>query len=314
MHILGKILTWTLFVVAGTSTVLMARQLQIRNSYTDKLDDLKRDNRKNAQIIEEKEEELRRLNVEYERIMAEQQSYWDNRTGLINPAAGTIGLGVGRRDGVGRIDENANPPVKVRRREQLHLFFRPDRNDPQTVYVGPFRLSTNPAEIGDRSVTVYPAWNLRPGELQRWEGQAGGNVWRVRSTVPSRYPSAFKDKYLLLESIERELASVADQKVRATKQKESAEAEVIRYRKRITGDADNVGLVARLQKAEEDRNAVLVVVDGLRRRLKQMVDRRKMLEQENRRLVQQMFQSADNGSSKTPPPKPLTAGTAKSKK
>jgi hypothetical protein len=302
MHTLGKVFSGFVFVAAVAGLVLMSRQLQVKNSYTKKLRDLKKQNINDARSIEAKQAELASLDAEYQRVMHEQLSYWDKRSGLPNPPqrpADTIGMQVGTQDGVGVPATNPQAPGKApRQRTRLHVFYQPKPNNPQTYYVGPFEVGDKPGELGANNSVLYPGWGLRRNEI-RLDNPAnwprGISVYRIRATVPTRYTTGFRDLYLKLEDVARDIASANADEKQAADQLKAAEAEVTQYRVIIAGNAGNAGnggMLAELSKAEDERDAVLGVVDRLRRELKIEVDTRGELIKQNKDLLKKLPQPA----------------------
>lgn len=308
MHIFGKILAWTVLLAAIAGTVLMSRELQVRNSYTKKLKDLKQKNATDAKSIEQKEADLRKLDAEFQRVMHDQLDYWDKRSGIPDPASGTIGMGVGLQNGVGI--KATNPKAgnqAVQRRTRLSVFYQPNPRNSQTVYVGPFNLSDKPNEVTKSGSRLYPAWKLRPGEIgmdnpRNWP--RGRNVYRIRAAVPTGYvddgkggiqpvsPEIFRDLYLKLDDTARDIAAANATKKQADDLQKAAEAEVTKYRVIIAGNDGTGGMLAELSKAEDNRDTVLGVVDRLRRELKREVDTRAQLIQQNKDLVKKLPQPA----------------------
>jgi hypothetical protein len=289
MHILGKILAWTVLLGAISGIVLMSRQLQVKNSYTKKLRDLKKQNAADANSIEQKEAELAKLDAEFQREMHGQLAYWDKRSGIPNAATGSIGMGVGLQDGIGIVATNAQAAGQTaKRRTRLYVYYQPQANNPQTVYIGPFDLSDKQTEVARTSARLYPDWKLRPGEVPTdnvgsWPN--GLNLYRVRATAPTRYTTVFRDLYLQLESEARDIVAAGAEKKRAEDQLKTAEAEVTKYRVIIAGKDGTGGMLAELSKAEDERDAVLGIVDRLRRMLKVVVDTRTDLIKKNKELV-----------------------------
>jgi len=304
MHTLGKVLTGFVFLAAVAGLVLMSRQLQVKNSYTKKLRDLKKQNTNDARSIESKQAELAGLDADYQRVMHDQRAYWDKRSGLPNPPRrppNTIGMQVGLGDGVGMLATNAQVPGKApKQRTRLHVFYQPNPNVPQTVYVGPFEVGEQQGELAATNSVLYPAWGLRPNELRvdnpaNWP--RGISVYRIRATVSTRYTTGFRDLYLRLEDVARDIASANAAKKQADDQLKAAEGEVTQYRVIIAGNDGTGGMLAELSKAEDDRDAVLGIVDRLRRALKQEIDRRGELIQQNKDLIKKLPQPA-SGSGK----------------
>jgi len=349
MHILGKILVWLLFPTAVVGLALMSRHLQIKNSYTKKLAALKSDVAQNQKALEEKEERASQLAAEYDRLMQHWQAYWDRppkqpgdppqkkrgtRTARANIEAGKrfLGLSVGTDDGVGTEITDAKAGVKVRKNQMLHVFRRRDPNQHDTVYVGRFELSADPAHILANSVRVYPDWNLRdvdwaligvtelpryrPGlsDDEKWRLMDGlGHVWRVRASVPEPFSRKFTAYYLDLSTLDRKKQYADTQLVQAQAALKEAEDEVRRLEIEIAGPDGSSGFVGRLRQAEDERNRVLAIVDDLRRQVKTMLDEREELRERNKMLVELLPSSSAKPQSpdgKARPPLPKTSKSA----
>lgn len=156
MHILGKILLGLLILAAGAGTALMARQLQIRNSYAQKLEKVRETVKKNQKAIAEKEAQNANLRAELDKAMQGRRRYWDNRTarpradGMGNK---TLGIGVGTREGLGQ----QIPNVNVRKNVDFHVFRKLQGGG--SIYIGRFVIR-NPAQAAADSTVAYPDWNL----------------------------------------------------------------------------------------------------------------------------------------------------------
>ena len=158
MHIFGKVLVWLLVLAAGASAALMSRQLQIRNSYSKKLDDLSETVVKNKQTIKDKEAELAALETAYDQAMDNWRRTWTNRTARARKDGQnqhTLSILVGTVQGLGQ----EIPNVKVRKNRVFHVFRQINPARPDSIYVGRFMLKDT--GINPDSVVSYPDWQLR---------------------------------------------------------------------------------------------------------------------------------------------------------
>lgn len=180
MHILGKILVWMLVLAAGASAALLSRQLQIRNSYAKKLRlrrnvDLQKANpsdlslreqvAKNREVIASKKAEIDRLEADLDQALIGWQKMWDNRQARARRDANgrqTLGIDAGTDEGLGAEVNDPKANLKVRKNTVFHVFRRLNPAQPDSVYVGRFKLDpTNQQSIGPAGVTAYPDWDLR---------------------------------------------------------------------------------------------------------------------------------------------------------
>lgn len=319
MHILGKIFAWTLVLAAGAATTLLSRHLQIRNSYTKKLQSLEKENKERAERIAKQEKQLANLNAEYDRVMYGWERYWDKRFGgqytTQDPRKAALNdgksfqVGVGTREGIGNDVVNAaaqvqgNETFKSRLRQVIHVFRRVDDNT--SVYVGPFELPTIPqtdpnetpaqrqarlqrsvdlADITPDGVRMVPMWALRPGEYEAW-GRGPQDGWRYRAAVEGGYPEEVQSYYLTIAEKEQHTEIARKNLVRRNAELKAAQDEVDRYRELVVGADGTGGILADLDREDEQRNAIQTKVDALRREVKQNVDLRKALQAEIRKLA-----------------------------
>lgn len=330
MHLFGKILVWLLFPAAAVSTALLTRHLQIRNSYTQKIDSLRTAVLKNRDTIRNKKAELDDLEARFDRLMLEWQVAWDrpdrpNQPGTRTARAGTdaqgkyLNLSVGTQDGVGVEVTDPQTMEKTRQFEVLHIFRRrvPNRHD--SVYVGRFVLTTDAAQIGPNSVRVYPNWNINAADWSlmevdklpnynatlpddgKWKLMDGlGPVWRIRSSVPEPFSRKFTELYVELEGVDRKQKYAAQQLAQARADLQASEQIVQKLEAEIAGADGSGGLVGQLRQAEEERNRVLLEVDQLRRQVKRTVEQRDALVVQNRQLAGQL--PSPTAPAKQPPP------------
>ncbi|GAB4160218.1 MAG: hypothetical protein Tsb009_37520 [Planctomycetaceae bacterium] len=305
MHILGKIFTWMLVLAAGTATTLMARQLQIRNSYTKRLADLEKENKERAARIAKKERELASLEAELDSVMTGWETYWDQRTGgqYKNPqkpnlaAEPSFFVGVGTRENVGTTVQNpaikvdtadANKAFQTQLGTVMHVFRQADPNT--SIYVGPFELPADSTQQDNspNGVRMLPQWALRPGEYDSWDHL--GNVWRYRTAVPVAYPEQLIRYYLRSSEVDGEIASARKNLQKRQAELETAKKEITRYREIIAGPDGLSGILADLDREDEKRNAIQAEVDALRREVKRNLDLRSNLVNAIKKMAQTLPQ------------------------
>lgn len=307
MHILGKVFAWMLVPLAAAGMVLMARDLQVRNSYAAALRDadssqvkgppsLREEVKKNAALIEQKRQELEDLKHEYAVVTHGWNQVWDRRSAVaerLGPGRPpTLAIQAGTRDGIGEKVTSSDPNVTLRRHLVLHMF-RLQPNGP-SAYVGRFKL-LNPAEIQPTQVRAYPDWVLRGGDFAMWEN-APAKSWRIRASIPPQYDTAFTQSYLDLESLDQDLAQAREQDAQAAAALQEATDYVNSNRAILAGPNGMGGLVRELANAEEARDAELDAVDALRRRRHRLVLLRDALAAENVALAKKLPQPAESGS------------------
>ena len=289
MHILGKIFAWLIVLLAVAASVLTAGMLQVRNSWSKKVADLRVEAETNETQVSEKELRLRQLDQELARVMLGWNEYWsDVQVDVLDQQAGSIRAAVGSDRGI--------------KQGQMLYVFQPNAAGDGQVFVGPFVVeSARQDQAGLR-----PAWRFRPGEPESWKYGSG---WRLRVAVPTAALSSFRDLEIAFTSSDEALDAkqrylAAQEELKRIAQEhlnfrigELHSNEELRAKQGELPDHVVDGLVVALEKEEEARNAVLVQVDTLRRQLKIAVEEYERLRSENERLAQQL------GS-----PSPATAG------
>lgn len=142
-------------------------------------------------------------------------------------------------------------------------------------YIGEFVAGIGPNELSEQNATLIPIWNVTPQEMATWDFSGGV---RMRSQIPAGGRSATGN---LHQTIQRTYEQLTQTALRLEEQKrlsDAADAALTVRRNELLGDpngpdnADHpeykVGLVQALQDLEEERNAVQVAVDQLRRLIK----------------------------------------------
>ena len=298
MHVLGKVFTWMIVVLALVAMVLTAKMHGVRNSYHEQVEDLKEQNERNATALAQRRRDLQDLRGELHRTLLGWDRYWNNvEAGKLRPMEGTIstenlgtdqGLGLPKRPN----PQDPEPPV-------VHAF-RPT-DDGSYVYVGPFQTTST---LRENVAVLKSAWGVRGQEADSWN-KAG--TWRFWALVPSPYTTRFSDLQKQLTVADESLLS-AGKNLDLQNQLAAAAGRDLKFRLGQLLRAPNVqpgekdpelGLIKAIEYEVEERDERLMEVDQLRRELKDATETRDELNQENNRLADSL-----------PKPKPALTPTA----
>ncbi len=198
--------------------------------------------------------------------------------GQIQNVGGRLSVrGVGSGNGLElrTVNDGANsvnvPPV-------VHVFV--DNGQGGSNYIGEFVVPDSGSLTPD-SCVLQPTWLPTPEDLQSWN--FAGAV-RLRSQIP---PSGREAVENLNGTISRTIEKYIATDIRYTEQeklKAGADSDLARRKSELLGDPQGqdipehpeykVGLVQALQDIEEERNAIQLAVDELRRQIKAAVESR----------------------------------------
>jgi len=180
----------------------------------------------------------------------------------------------------------------------MHVFA--DNGQGKVVYTGEFLLGIGPNELGDQTCVLYPTWNVSPEEMASWNFNNGV---RIRTQIP---PGGRAEIDSLNQTIQRSAGQLAQLNTRTEDQKQlkaDADKALQARRNELLGDAEGadvaerpefkVGLVRAIENTEEERNAVQVAVDAIRRNIQRAIASRSQ-------LVERVKEMASNAS------KPMT--------
>lgn len=267
MHILGKILIGLIVPLALTASVLTSKLIVYRNSWTQKIDEEKKKNLDNDDLIPKRQRELDELRTNLSNVMLGWDRFWVVPTTENN---GELTGEIGFSDGLGSPApaDPSNHPLPI------VYVFRPVGNN-QWNYVGAFQVKD---DLTEDQTTLVPTWRIREGEIESW-GESSSNMWRWRTQIPSSTIKRFSDLYSeftieddrLLEQ-EGHLVSLTDPQKGMLF---SAQEDLRFRREELLGGGQgnnaqkNMGLVNAMVLAEEMRNRELAGVDRLRRELRQ---------------------------------------------
>jgi len=281
MHIMGKIGVWLLVIAAAASTVLTAKFIQVRNSWTKKDVALQKSYETLQPKIADLTEQLARLQADYFRS----KELWGQH---LNDVVTSVQR---QPEGILAIDRGINHGL----REKMTLYGFEILPDGSSVYRGDFTVTT----ARDVQAQLQPNWRVRPEDVATW--QQNGK-WRWRNLVPPGIQPNYDQQILAIAKTDdtlterkKKLATEVALEKAVEEQKNLREAELVGGDQLSKDPAVEVeyreGLVAAIEQTEEERNQVLRKVDDLRRRLRtaqQTVDR---LKTENLELARKLPQA-----------------------
>jgi hypothetical protein len=154
----------------------------------------------------------------------------------------------------------------------MHVFAADGQG--RVVYTGEFMLGIGPNELGEQTCVLYPTWKVSPQEMASWNFNNGV---RIRTQIPPGGRAAIDS---LNQTIQRSFEQLTQLNTRTEDQKLlKADADLALQARRndLLGDANGadvaerpefkVGLVQAIEDTEEERNAVQIAVDAVRRRI-----------------------------------------------
>ena len=167
----------------------------------------------------------------------------------------------------------------------LHVFT--GNGQGKFTYMGEFQLGIGPNELGEQTCVLYPTWSVSPQEIASWDFS---NEVRLRTYIPSGRLAAIDSLNQTIQRSNEQLTQLnsrteGHQKVL----KEQADLALQTRRNELLGDSAGadvaerpefkVGLVQAIEDTVEERNAIQVAVDAIRRRIRQAVaDRASLVE------------------------------------
>ena len=283
MHTSGKVLAFLVVLLAVTASVLTAKLVQVRNSWTAKSVASKNKYIDLAPKIVALQSQIDSLNAELFRS----RDLWGilpitAPTAVFNQNDGTVQVGFGSDAGL---------------RDKLLMHgFETDANG-ASIYRGSFL----PVEIQNVGATLKPNWRATPEEIRTWQP---GN-WRWRNLVPPGYVDNFDKQLTAILKLEETLAD----RVRTLNGQVKLLAEAntklkLREAELVGGDelpkTQSVepefreGLVAAIAAAEEDRNQTLLTIDKLRREVRSVQADIEQMLSENIELTSKLPQPGTN--------------------
>ncbi len=287
MHISGKIFAFLVICCGLASTLLTAKLIQVRNSWTAKSQRFETDYPKTRTELEKARAEFTALRSGIEATIRDWGGTFAVETQIANPLEGRLQIAAGTNLGL---------------KEQMVIHGFQLLPDQTSIYRGPFVIATAQADAS----LVVPQWRLRGDDLQAsndvpaWQG----GTWRWRTMIPSGFSDRFNDQVTAFTLADETLAD--RQQSLALQQRIVADSErQLQYRtaelvggQELPQDPalnpeDREGLVAPLEAEEESRNKILLTIADLRLAVRQERDRVRQLEQENLDLLRQLPQPAN---------------------
>lgn len=258
MHIMGKVGVWLVVIAAAASTVLTAKLVQVRNSWTRRSVENQKQMETLRPKIAELKQQVAQLEADYFRSKELWGHYWTNvPTQVLRPTEGVLTINIGLNNGL---------------REKQYLYGFEILPDGRSVYRGDFTVVT----ARDVQAQVQPNWRVRPEDVQTWQPNAN---WRWRNLIPPGSQSTY-DQQILAIAKSDDLLKLRREKLAAEGIAESKAQAALKLRESelVGGDElskdpaelieNREGLVAAVEQIEEERNEVLQQVDDLRRRLR----------------------------------------------
>ena len=297
MHILGKILTWMILVTAIPAVVLTARLLDIQNSWTQKVENLREKNAEKSNELIAEQKKLEALKNEVLRSSMGSDAFYVGMQVNVDRATGALSANIGSNAGIAPHQAKDDQGNDVTYNPVLHAFQPVANVQEQWNYVGSFQVNT----LRENALTMTPTWKLRPGETDSW---SPGQDWYFRADIPLASKSAIDELRLSLESAGR--AQRANQ-LRLTQQQAQLDdaTDKLNYRRgQLLGFPDppaeaaleveyRRGLVPAIEEVEEQRNAAFAEVDRLRRQIKLANDRLTKLNGDNKQMIKSLPKSSD---------------------
>jgi hypothetical protein len=245
MHVTGKLL---ILVLIGTALYAFTRAgqlVQVRGKWMKQVQDVKVRNEKSADALVTAKAAFEQARAELERENLRWDRNWSDVSASFYPANSTLITKAGTAEGI---------PANT----TLYAF---ELATSGPVYVGAFGVN----QVQANQSLLRAAFHVRPDDSAKWtEG-----TWRLRSQIPSAYSTRIADLQKELAISDEVLAKqrsnleTQNQLLAASKeQREDRIGELLGGRKADNADE---GLVARITKADDQRNESLAEVDRLRR-------------------------------------------------
>ncbi|GIX04845.1 MAG: hypothetical protein KatS3mg114_0714 [Planctomycetaceae bacterium] len=276
MNVWGKVFA-VLVVLAGlVNTFLTAKLIQVRNSYAAKA----RGFEQKYQDLQSKQREVQRLEESLRRELESTERAWGAswlaQTVILNPNMGQLAveLGSNHRLEVGRM-----------------LYGFEILPDGRTEYRGEFVLT----DVQPTQSALQATWLVRNDDIRTWQP----GRWRWRTLIPSGYTQVSDvqlSRFQLLYDTLNDRASVlrTHQGLIASlqQQRELRRAEIMGGPGLESSEAlepeFRQGLLKTLVEVEEQRNQLLAINRDLRVRVRAARDHILQLEQQNRKLFEQL--------------------------
>lgn len=275
MHVLGKVCTWLLFPLVIVGVVLAGQAINVRNSWTQKADELRDNNAQRAAQIVEKEDKLNDLRNQRSMLERSWGRFWtSDNVAVTDPQQGIISTGIGTRARL-LIPGQQELPI-------VYGFYTPD-NGPGR-YIGAFKV----IDARDDSSSMQLTKLVRPNDVATWQN----GKWRFWRFVPTEYTNRHDHLWNILVSTEEHLSHVEDLKRQATALNARTQEQIEERVGELEGGPKIPmgvkGLVESLATEEQARDEQLLAVDQLRRQIHGSQEKLQQLLEESRTLMQQL--------------------------
>ena len=264
MHLVGKILIGLLAIAAGIGFITGARLVNARGAWMNLLQVAKANDEKSAQKLAAARQDFEEARADLEREMLRWDHYYSPLKGTFDTTNNALLVSAGKTIGI--------QPNK-------ELFaFQLDDSGNSSTYIGSF----NVAEAQANESALKATFPVRAQDVPGWNGQN----FRLRKVIPSSLFKQIADLQgelvkadELLKKQEKNLATQSELATAAKEQRDTRIAEL------LGGKGIDTGLVAGINQADDRRNASLLRVDDLRRKISQAGAHVKSLIQENNTLA-----------------------------
>jgi hypothetical protein len=301
-----RILGYVLVILGLTAEVVLMAKLGFRRSKVE--DDLRKAVAESDKATESFNKARMEFNESRQRLTSEKLGWGFEWTIPPGGAAGAVQMvpgpvpgrlfvnGIGTANGLTVRDVNDGSGAKSVA-PIVHVFSEANvNNQPTMIYIGEFVASI--PELTPQSCVLEPTWNAWDANTWNFQGTV-----RLRSQIPAGPRTQVQS---LIQTIVRSSEQIFQTNTRIAEQQklnEAALAALAGRRAELLGDPnaeDNpdhpeykVGLVKALEDVEEERNAVQVAVDELRRLINAAVEMRSQLVETLQQLATSLI-SADS--------------------
>lgn len=275
MHTLGKVCIWLLIPLVIGGVILGGQAINVRNSWLEPADKLRKENAERAEQIAEKADRLNDLRNERSRLERNWGRFWSaDSVRVTDTQQGIIATDIGTRQGLRIAGQDELPTV--------YGFHIPE--DGPGRYIGEFKVTDARDDSSTMQLTKLP----RPDDVATWKP----GKWRFWRFIPTQYSNRHDHLWNALIDTEEHLAHVEDLKREATAQYEQTQEQIEQRVSELEGGPkipmEISGLVESLAEAEQERDQQLLAVDQLRKQIFGAQVKVQELIEESRRLMQQL--------------------------
>jgi len=279
MNTLGKVCAGLTLLAMGGWIYLGARLGKTANDWSVKVRDAKIASEKATSDRLKAELELSSARSELARLKLGWGHEWQIAAGAVQVLQDGLQVtGLGTENGlqVRELEKSGAEPARTVA-PTVHIFVSaaPD----QSVYIGEFIADLN--QLSTTQCLLKPTWLALPQEIAAWDFSQGA---RMRSLIPTGARTAMEGVNQAIERSQELLLSATSNIANQQKLLEAAEKQLENRRNELQGNPEGkevadrpevkAGLIQALHDSEEERNALQIQVDTLRREIKAMADAR----------------------------------------